>query len=225
MGLSNLLFVSLRLVLSSVCLLYPGMGQRRWPSCRSTWPCSGRSMWRCSRSWPTQRGAVPCLLLRPLARDLPPLLLQTPSLAVCWTLWPTSISRNSTGEDHGWNGWVRVLYETLLIQQSCICYYLVVCLVCVVWHNSPMLLQCCSWPACHITSWKNWRHLCIYVYWSCVFVFAVTWKWKLQGRSSVPISLCWLLVVMSGVWPTWPPRLNWTYPVSDPGVMCLCLKV
>lgn len=60
--------------------------QRRWPSCRSTWPCSGRSMWRCSRSWPTQRGAVPCLLLRPLARAPPPLWLPIPSLAACWTL-------------------------------------------------------------------------------------------------------------------------------------------
>lgn len=121
--LSNLLSASLPLVLSSVCLLYLDVGQRRWPSCRSTWPCSGRSMWRCSRSWPTQRGDVPCSPLSPQARAPPALQLQTPSSAVCWTSWPTSISRNSTGEEEhssrsllsSWlhNGWECVLFAVL----------------------------------------------------------------------------------------------------------------
>ena len=35
----------------------------------------------------------------------------------------------------------------------------------------------------------------------------------------MPISLCWLLAVMYGVWPTWPPHQNWTYLVRRPRVI------
>ena len=65
----------------------PGPGQRRWPSWRSTWLCSGRSMWRCSRSWPTQSGGTPCWQPRRSARAPPaptPQRLGTPSSAVSW---------------------------------------------------------------------------------------------------------------------------------------------
>lgn len=232
MGLSNLLFC-IPASCFVLCLSPLPWWQRRWPSCRSTWPCSGRSMWRCSRSWPTQRGAVPCLLLSPPVRELPHLQqLQTPSLAVCWTSWPTFISRNSTGEDHGWNGWVRVFFEANPAVLQMLLYSCVSALVYVVWYNPPMLLHCCSWWACHITLWKpvtviEDREYFWYILGFSemnVFVFAVTWKWKLQGRSSVPISLCWLLAVMSGVWPTWPPPLNWTYPVSQPWCEVTVLK-
>ena len=115
-SLLHLLCLSLHLVLSSVCLLHLGVWQRRWPSCRSTWPCSGRSMWRCSRSWPTQKGAVPCSLPRPPARVPPAPQLQTPSLAVCWILWPTSISRNSTGDEHG----IQLHYYSFMCLHWCV---------------------------------------------------------------------------------------------------------
>lgn len=113
--LPHLLCLSLHLVLSSVCLLHLDVWQRRWPSCRSTWPCSGRSMWRCSRSWPTQKGAVPCSLPRPPARVPPAPRLQTPSLAVCWTSWLTSISRNSTGDEHG----IQLSYYSFMCDFTC----------------------------------------------------------------------------------------------------------
>lgn len=74
----------------------------------------------------------------------------------------------------------------------------------------------------------NWKPR-IFVTCTCTWLLrhgcvgsAVIWKWKLQGRSSVPISLCWLLAVMSGVWPTFPPPLNWTYQVSTPDLISLC---
>lgn len=110
--LRNVIFLHLDLLYrfcSLTCrLFFLLLSQRRWPSCRSTSPCSGRSMWRCSRSWPTQRGAVPCLLRRPLSRVQAALQLPTPSLAACWTSSPTSISRSSTGEEHYWSKWARV---------------------------------------------------------------------------------------------------------------------
>ena len=45
---------------------------------------------------------------------------------------------------------------------------------------------------------------------------AVIWRWKSQESDSMPISLCWPLALMCGVWPTWPPHQIWTYLVRSP---------
>lgn len=71
--------------------------QRRCRNCRSTLLCSGRSMWRCNRSWWKRRGGAPYWPPRPLFQAPPP-RPATPSSAACWPLWLTSISRTSTGE-------------------------------------------------------------------------------------------------------------------------------
>lgn len=81
---------------------------------------------------------------------------------------------------------------------------------------------CLSGKYYHVTGlWSicDMKYVCI-----LLFVSAVIWMWKWSGRRSVPISLCWLLVVMFGVWPTWPPPLNWTWLVSKPAVTSLCFK-
>ncbi len=75
--------------------------QRRCRNCRSTLPCWGRSMWRCSRSWWRRRGGAPCWPPRSLSPAPPPRPV-TPSSAACWPSWLTFISKSSTGEHWMW---------------------------------------------------------------------------------------------------------------------------
>lgn len=102
----NLLPSTVHIDLFAVCHVCLDGTQRRWPSCRSTWPCWGRSTWRCSRGWPTPRGAVPCSPRRPPPRPPPALQTRTPSSAASWSSWPTSINRNTIGEDCPRSKWM-----------------------------------------------------------------------------------------------------------------------
>lgn len=67
--------------------------QRRWPSWRSTWCFSDKSMSSCRRNWQRQRRDAPFWPRKQTRRTA-----VSPSSAVSWRSWPTSMSRNSTGE-------------------------------------------------------------------------------------------------------------------------------